>query len=406
MTDLSTLSSHDSRSKKEITALSNEDVLVGRGKGFSSYIGNQKFLKTIEERKAEYNGTDDNTKKLMIARQILNEIKGKGGRFLRLVNENQRVRDVVKQGVWCEASSCVAMEKIKQALRQKRGSSGTDIKNGSQGHHQSINGQNIENAFLPFFNNTLSPMMLSNPVSSTFVGTVGRFALATPLLHPFFQEELIPSAIASVPLSHYGLYHPSSLIPSVSDLRLSLFQRALFAVQQQVDANSVHPLLVHNSMLSNNDSKSSDEIPLRIGDSDKDTSSENLTTLADDGISESFLSMFGIDATQPRVTDEQCAIEKNAMSAEERASALADMFGKNCCIDVHKDKRARKDLDVDSIAFLVRQMRSEIDSIPLDQKVALMEAQAKCSRIEEFSDKRLERFLRCEGMNTKVRLFL
>jgi hypothetical protein len=82
------------------------------------------------------------------------------------------------------------------------------------------------------------------------------------------------------------------------------------------------------------------------------------------------------------------------------------MFGENCCIDVHKDKRARKDLDVDSIAFLVRQMRSEIDSIPPDQEVALMEAQAKCSHVEEFSDKRLERYLRYEGMNTKVRLFL
>jgi hypothetical protein len=177
------------------------------------------------------------------------------------VNENQRVRDVAKQGVWREASSFVAMER-KQALRQKRGSSGTEVKNGSQGHHQSINGQNIENALLPFFYNNLSSMMISNPVSSTFVGTVGSFSLATPLLHPFFQEELIPSAIASVPLSHYGLYLPPPLIPSVSDLRLSLFQRALFDVQQQVAANSVHPLLVHNSMLSNNDSKSSDAIRL------------------------------------------------------------------------------------------------------------------------------------------------
>lgn len=82
MTDVSTSSSHDSRSKKEITVLSNEDVLVGRGKGFSSYIGNQKFLKTIEERKAEYNGTDDNMKKVMIARQILKSREKEGDFFV------------------------------------------------------------------------------------------------------------------------------------------------------------------------------------------------------------------------------------------------------------------------------------------------------------------------------------
>ena len=97
--------------------------------------------------------------------------------------------------------------------------------------------------------------------------------------------------------------------------------------------------------------------------------------------------------------------KKTSMTAEERAKALADMFGKHCSIDEHKDKRARKDLDADSIEFLVRQMRLEIDLIPPNQKAALMEAQVKCSRTEEFSDKRLERFLRCEGMNTKVRLF-
>ena len=236
-------------------------MLVGRGKGFSSYIGNESFLKLIEERKAEYNGTDDNSKKVLIARQILNDIKGKGGRFLRLVNENQRVRDVVKQGVWCEAASSVAMEKIKQALRQKRGSSRTAVKSSSQGHNQIRNDQNMENALLSSLNSTISPMMIPSPVGSTFVGNC--LPLATPV--NFAQQELIRSAMASVPLSHYGLYLPPPLLPSVVDARLSLFQRTLFDVQQQVDANAVHSLLVDNSMLSNNYSTSSDTIPPRVG---------------------------------------------------------------------------------------------------------------------------------------------
>jgi hypothetical protein len=46
-------------------------------------------------------------------------------------------------------------------------------------------------------------------------------------------------------------------------------------------------------------------------------------------------------------------------------------------------------------------MQVEIDIIPVAKKQALLEAQEKCSA-EEFSDARLERFLRCEGMNAKL----
>jgi hypothetical protein len=54
-----------------------------------------------------------------------------------------------------------------------------------------------------------------------------------------------------------------------------------------------------------------------------------------------------------------------------------------------------------SIEFIVHQMRLELERIPEDEKQAFVEAQMKCST-EEFSNARLERFLRCEGMNAKV----
>jgi hypothetical protein len=60
-------------------------------------------------------------------------------------------------------------------------------------------------------------------------------------------------------------------------------------------------------------------------------------------------------------------------------------------------------LDHKTISFLVNQMRHELERIPKENKRALLEAQTKC-RVDEFSNARLERFLRCEGMNTKVRL--
>jgi len=82
-----------------------------------------------------------------------------------------------------------------------------------------------------------------------------------------------------------------------------------------------------------------------------------------------------------------------------------DLFGKYC--STHQNKKARRDLSKDEVAFLVKQMRIEIERIPQAKKGALIKAQVKC-RAEEFSNARLERFLRCEGMDVKVRagLFL
>jgi hypothetical protein len=106
---------------------------------------------------------------------------------------------------------------------------------------------------------------------------------------------------------------------------------------------------------------------------------------------------------RPMITEEQLETERAAMTDEERVAIVTDLFGKQCAVDTHKNKKAKRDLDTNSIDFLVNQMRLEIERIPGGSKRALLEAQMKC-RPDEFSDARLERFLRCEGMNAKVRL--
>jgi hypothetical protein len=103
----------------------------------------------------------------------------------------------------------------------------------------------------------------------------------------------------------------------------------------------------------------------------------------------------------PRFTEEQEEIERATMTDEEKAAALSDLFGRSCTVGIHKAKRAKLDLGKESIDFLVQHMRVELERIPLDEKRALVEAQTKCGE-DEFSDARLERFLRCEGMNAKV----
>jgi hypothetical protein len=112
----------------------------------------------------------------------------------------------------------------------------------------------------------------------------------------------------------------------------------------------------------------------------------------------SFLSL----SDQPRFTEEQIELERLTMTDEERAAVLVDTFGKLCKMNRHKRKKARRDLDKESIEFLVKRMRNEIDAIHNEQKTALLNAREKCRPIE-FSDARLLLFLRCVGMNAKVR---
>lgn len=108
---------------------------------------------------------------------------------------------------------------------------------------------------------------------------------------------------------------------------------------------------------------------------------------------------------RPVMTAEQEASELATLTDEERASILADAFGDMCAVSPHQNKKAKRVLDQGSIAFLVRQMRLELEKIPPNKKVALTEALSK-AQAEEFSDERLEKFLRVEGMNAKVRVLV
>lgn len=127
-------------------------------------------------------------------------------------------------------------------------------------------------------------------------------------------------------------------------------------------------------------------------------------TSIDDELSAFLLSSLAI-SDRPVVTEEQEALELTMMSDSEKAELLSDMFGRMVEeIDGPSEKRPRLDLDRGFVQFLVNQMRIEIENIPEFKRCALMKAQMsmKCSR-DEFSDARLEKFLRCEGMNVKVR---
>jgi hypothetical protein len=96
-------------------------------------------------------------------------------------------------------------------------------------------------------------------------------------------------------------------------------------------------------------------------------------------------------------------MELATLTSEEQAEILSDTFGDFCIVSSHHKKRARLAHDPNSVAFLLRQMLLEVEAIPKTKKRALLEALSKGQK-EQFSCERLEKFLRCEGMNAKVRV--
>ena len=105
-----------SRSTNLIIELSDNDVLLGRGRGIVKFVGNQRFRRLVEERKEEYSsfGSHKDERKARIARELFDRIHERGGRFLKPV-EDGRPDDKT----WYEVEESVALEKCMQALRQK-----------------------------------------------------------------------------------------------------------------------------------------------------------------------------------------------------------------------------------------------------------------------------------------------
>ena len=95
-----------------ILELNSNDVIQGRGTGTAVNEGNIRFRKLVNQYKKEYMSADTKRHmKKVIANKVFNEIRSRGGRFLRKVNK----------GVYCEVEEEVALEKCKQALRQLYG---------------------------------------------------------------------------------------------------------------------------------------------------------------------------------------------------------------------------------------------------------------------------------------------
>jgi len=109
----------DSKECQYITKLSTYDVLCGRGSGPNEQEGNINFRDLVATRKAEYLGINprDHKNKTRIAREIVDAVRSRGGRFLKRADvENVKGRPKPYE----LADEPAVLEKAKQALRQNR----------------------------------------------------------------------------------------------------------------------------------------------------------------------------------------------------------------------------------------------------------------------------------------------
>jgi hypothetical protein len=414
-----------------VVELNNNDVLFGRGMRASMYIGTQKFRDICEERKNDYLSATKNATKRAIAQEVIDTVKENGGRFLKQQEGNTDDHEEVWYEVTNESD---VLAKAKQALRQQHGRKrdvSSDDNVATDANLPFACGSSSE-AVSGFLNNSsistasfLSPSMAPDTVSLPV--TIAAVDPCLPLFqaqlwNPYLQASLMDPILAAPtvrPVAGLPAFAPLSAPQQEQLLHQPMFR---FSSKQQVPEPRPLQQQFLGCTLAQFDSYSdddghrntpndvntkelpeTDEIPTINESSDQNiyaddnTESESIP-MNDEDLEEFFLSVVQLSGL-PRFTNH--AEERANMTDDEKAAALSDMFGKYCNVDIQKSKRTRRDLDPESIAFLVKRMRDEIERVPAHNRTALIEAQEKCGE-EEFSDERLERFLRCEKMNAQL----
>jgi len=122
----SMMTTHNNRTF--VTSLTENDVLLGRGTPCAENEGNVRFRKLVRSRKAEYTAAEKRMRKDAIAREVLDVIAARGGKFLRKVESKAEMMQlgiplctggVTPKEVWAIVDEDTQVQKVKQALRNK-----------------------------------------------------------------------------------------------------------------------------------------------------------------------------------------------------------------------------------------------------------------------------------------------
>lgn len=295
----------------------------------------------VASRKEEYNSVKSYKVKKRIGREIYDEIVSRGGRFLQQVSNGNEARDVLYE----EVPKKRGEEKCKQLLREKLSDKEEEVT-------ESSSEMNMQDAAEE------DP----NDVSA------GDDEIGFELEGIHFPEVLAAAEESSPPISpSLSSLLPSTISEHLSPIGLSPLDRQAETFGEEVQEQA-HSL--------------------------------------DDDVAVSFLAALGLHPNQPRFSQQDQIQERASLTEEERRSILLDVYGdKSSQITEHQSKRRQSDTDAESVSFLVKQMRTAVDTMHAKKKEALLEALEKASP-EEFSDSRLEQFLHSDGGNPEVSVCL
>lgn len=364
------------------------DVLLGRGSGAKNYTGNKRFRDIVKQHKQAYNLARKNIDKNRIARKVFDGVRSSGGRFLRMNEAAEPVENIVREGIWYECDDKIAMEKCRQALREKKPLVDTKQAAEVKAAPPSLPPDDTPSSVPTLSQPNLAPEQ--SVIDARLLLFEGNLSPAQPRPMLDLPNQVLSSA---QPFAHFAR-NSSLLIPQ----QLPLRPHAVVPNEAPSDnAKRQHDACISNALLNETLMVTHPRVDMPVG---SNFVSQDDSFTSDDDVSEYLLSVLALSG-RSKFTDEQHEEEKANMTDEERAKVLCDLFGTYCSI-CHT-KKAKRDLSKGEVAFLVKQMRIEIDKIPVSEKEALMEAQQQCIA-DEFSDSRLEQFLRCEGMDVKVRM--
>jgi prephenate dehydratase len=93
------------------------DVLCGQGGGATTQPGNIAYRSAIMKKQALYGKADVN-ERTFIAHEIVDRVKKNGGRFLKRMSEKGK-EEASSSQLWIEIDDKAAMDKTRQALREK-----------------------------------------------------------------------------------------------------------------------------------------------------------------------------------------------------------------------------------------------------------------------------------------------
>jgi hypothetical protein len=121
------------RNRQFVSSVGPNDVLLGRGAPMVNFAGNVRFRVLVATRLEEYSRARRRQTKDTIAREIMALVEQRGGRFLRKMDAQEEIELGVPNGssAWVSVEEDVAIEKVKQALRnreqQRRAPSANDL---------------------------------------------------------------------------------------------------------------------------------------------------------------------------------------------------------------------------------------------------------------------------------------